>query len=60
MDRYNIFRKLMGFFDCDSEITDAAMNDYCGRITITAKSGNQTIKVMVTLSEEEEQHAEEV
>lgn len=59
MDRYDIFRRLMDFFELDAVITDASMNDYCGRITITAKSGNQTIEVQVALSEEEP-NAEEV
>ena len=59
MDRYDIFRRLMDFFADQAVITDADMTDYLGRITITAKSGNQTIEVQVALSEEEP-NAEEV
>lgn len=59
MNRYNIFRRLMDFFADQAVITDADMKDYLGRITITAKSGNQTIEVQVALSEEEP-NAEEV
>ena len=59
MNRYDIFRWLMDFFADEAAITDADMKDYLGRLTITAKSGNQTIEVQVTLSEEEP-NAEEV
>lgn len=59
MNRYDIFRRLMDFFADEAAITDADMKDYLGRLTITAKSGNQTIEVQVTLSEEEP-NAEEV
>ena len=59
MNRYDSFRRLMDFFADEAAITDADMKDYLGRLTITAKSGNQTIEVQVTLSEEEP-NAEEV
>lgn len=59
MDRYSIFRALMNFFAEQAVITDASMRDYSDRIKITAKSGNQVIEMLITMSEEEP-NAEEV
>ena len=52
MDRYNIFRGLMDFVTDNYEVTNANMCNYCGDIEITGVSGDEQIRICVSLRKE--------
>lgn len=55
MDKYYMFRKILDMVSDDFDVTDADMNDYCGRIVVKGENYSQTIKIEIELDSKAEE-----
>lgn len=53
MDKLTIFRDMIYYMAHITTVTDADMNDYCGRITVTGETEDQVITIEVTIDKKE-------
>lgn len=54
LNKYYVFRRLIDFVADNSEVTDANMNNYAGKIEITGRDAEgSTITITAELKEEE-------
>lgn len=59
MNRYQLFQQLLNLVADDYEVTNAKMKDYSERIAIEAKCPDGEIKIEVTLTENEDEDADD-
>ena len=53
MVKFTIFREMIDYMAHITTVTDADMNDYCGRITVTGETEDQVITIEVTIDKKE-------
>lgn len=53
MDKYWLFRALLGFMDDYVQVTYANTSNYCGNIEITGEVEGQVVKIEVSIEDKE-------